>query len=538
MKRAKHRQEGKSGLEILEEAAHLFRSATLPTLATYYVGTVPFILGFLYYWVEMSRSARASQSLVEASLAMTALFFWMKLCQASFAARIRAELALREPPAWGITGHLRVLVPQIAIHATGLFIMPLAIVLVVPFGFVYAFYQNTTALADPESVGIRRLADKATKQSTLWILQNHTALLLGLLFAICVLFNWTLVALVGPSLLRTLVGIETALSRNPAAMLNTTFVGILFGLTYLCIDPILKTIYVLRCFYGESLQTGEDLKADLRQFDPAPKHVAVLLALAIGLTVCPPLHAAQATPPAQQEVSPAQLDRQIDEVLQQSKYAWKLPQKTEEAEKGAVTKFFERVSEAIRNVLNWFLETIDRLLRWIFRSDKNAPSGFGWMNSSLLLFTLIVVVGVLLAVFVIRSRRNAARKATVATPALTHIPDINDERVRADELPEDGWTSLARQLMEKGDYRLAMRAYYLATLAHLAQRNLVGIAHFKSNRDYESELRRRAHALPDLIGLFAENLLLLERTWYGRHDADRELVARFASNVDRIRTAA
>jgi hypothetical protein len=534
MKRATRRQEGKSGLEILEEAAHLFRSATLPTLATYYIGTVPFVLGFLYFWVDMSRSARASQHLVGASLAITALFFWMKLCQASFTARIRAELAMKEPPAWDALGHLRVLVPQIAIHATGLFLIPLAIVLVVPFGWVYSFYQNVTVLADSESVGIRKLVEKASKQSSLWILQNHTALGLGLLFALCVLLNWSLVAIVGPSLLRTLMGIETAFSRNPMAMLNGTFAGILVGLTYLCVDPILKCIYVLRCFYGESLQTGEDLKTDLRQFDATPKRIAVLLALAIGLAFCPTLQAAQAA----QEVSPAQLDHQIDEVLQQSKYDWKLPEKTDEEEKGVVTRFFERVSQAIRDAINWVLETVERIIRWIFRSDKGPKAGFNWMRSSLLLFILIAGAGILLVVLVIRSRRRAARAATAVATSLTHIPDINDEGIRADDLPEDGWTSLARQLMEKGDYRLAMRAYYLATLANLAQRNLVGIAHFKSNRDYENELRRRAHAIPELLGLFDENLRLLERTWYGRHNADQELVIRFASNVDRIRTAA
>ena len=92
--------------------------------------------------------------------------------------------------------------------------------------------------------------------------------------------------------------------------------------------------------------------------------------------------------------------------------------------------------------------------------------------------------------------------------------------------------------MENGEYRLAMRAYYLSSLANLAHRNLLGIAHFKSNRDYENELRRRGHSIPQLASLFGENLAMLERIWYGLHAADRELVLRFATNVDRIRAAA
>ena len=80
-----------------------------------------------------------------------------------------------------------------------------------------------------------------------------------------------------------------------------------------------------------------------------------------------------------------------------------------------------------------------------------------------------------------------------------------------------------------------MRAFYLASLAHLAARNLISLARFKSNRDYERELGRRAHSLPGLLSVFGDNLLIFERSWYGMHEADREVVGRFEANVERIR---
>ena len=304
MKRAKQLEEGKGGLDLVEEAVHLFRTAHTRTLATYYVGTIPFLLGFLYFLVDMSRSPFAEQHVVEASLAISALFFWMKLGQASFAAKMRAQLALKPAPSWGLMGSLRVLLPQIVIHSTGLFILPVAFVVLLPFAWIYAFYQNVTVLADPESGEVGALIKRAWKQSCLWVFENHSALSIGLLFALVVLVNWTLVAAVIPGLIKMLLGIETAFSRSPLAMLNTTFLGIILGLTYLCVDPILKTIYVLRCFYGESLRSGEDLKADLRQFDTTPRRLAGLLLLSIGLAFCSPLHAAQATPAAGPPVSP------------------------------------------------------------------------------------------------------------------------------------------------------------------------------------------------------------------------------------------
>jgi hypothetical protein len=544
MKRARNLEDGKGGLGLVEEAAHLFRAASPRTLATYYVGTVPFLLGFLYFLVDMSRSPFAGQHVVEASLGLAALFFWMKLCQASFAARIRAQLALKPEPQWGLSGSLRVLLPQILIHSTGLFILPLALILVLPLAWVYAFYQSTTVLADPESAEVGKLIKRAGKQTALWVFENHTALGIAFLFALCVLLNWTLVAVMTPSLIKTLLGIETAFSRSPMAMVNTTFVGIILGLTYLCVDPILKTVYVLRCFYGESLQSGEDLKADLRQFGSAPRRIAGVLVLSIGFVFCASLHAAQTSPAASprisEEVSPARLDRQIDEVIRQTKYTWRLPRKAvAEAEKGIITRFFERILRMLRDGLSAAADLIGRLMRWIFGGGSGlALPGFGWVTSSGLLFVLLAALTCLLVIFLLRSRRRkAALKPAVATTAVESVPDLTDETIRADQLPEDGWTRLARQLLENGEYRLAMRAYYLASLAHLAQRNLVGIAHFKSNRDYENELRRRGHSIPALAPLFGENLVLLERTWYGLHAADRDLVLRFATNVDRIRAA-
>jgi len=96
---------------------------------------------------------------------------------------------------------------------------------------------------------------------------------------------------------------------------------------------------------------------------------------------------------------------------------------------------------------------------------------------------------------------------------------------------------MARDLLSRGDLRLALRAFYLATLAHLAQRNLVTIARHKSNRDYERELGRRAHALPELTSRFNENVSIFDRIWYGMHEVNDALLEHFQRNVERIKTS-
>ena len=161
-------------------------------------------------------------------------------------------------------------------------------------------------------------------------------------------------------------------------------------------------------------------------------------------------------------------------------------------------------------------------------------SGFDRLSQALPYLLLLLAAGVL-TVILLRVWKGKKEPVPVAATVMA-APDIADENVAADQLPEDGWTTLGRELLDRGEYRLAIRAFYLATLAHLAQRNLIGIARFKSNRDYQLELRRRAHAIPGVLALFGENLFIFERSWYGMHDVNRELVQQFSATVDRIRS--
>jgi hypothetical protein len=92
--------------------------------------------------------------------------------------------------------------------------------------------------------------------------------------------------------------------------------------------------------------------------------------------------------------------------------------------------------------------------------------------------------------------------------------------------------------MEKGELRLALRALYLSSLADLADRQLITIARFKSNRDYERELARRSHALPEVSEIFARNVGVFDRAWYGLHPVTLEAMEEFSGNVNRLKAHA
>jgi len=69
--------------------------------------------------------------------------------------------------------------------------------------------------------------------------------------------------------------------------------------------------------------------------------------------------------------------------------------------------------------------------------------------------------------------------------------------------------------MAAREWRLALRALYLATLAGLAADGLISLAKFKTNLDYERELRRRALTRHELVARFAARRKMFEDVWYG-----------------------
>jgi hypothetical protein len=186
----------------------------------------------------------------------------------------------------------------------------------------------------------------------------------------------------------------------------------------------------------------------------------------------------------------------------------------------------------------WMGKAVRKVTDWI-TGGKSSSSDRGGMLSLLgsvrfLMWVLLFVSALVLIVLIARARRRLPITAAEAEPALPHV-DLNEENVTADQLPEDGWLQLARELMQRGELRLALRASYLAGLAHLGHRELIRLAKYKSNRDYDRELRRRARANPDLLTAFDDNLDAFERAWYGEHAVTQEALGDFSRNLEKIR---
>lgn len=538
------RSKGIGPLELIEEATFLLRRAPAENLALYYLGTLPFVMGVLYFWADMSRSADADGHLAGASLGLALLFIWMKYWQARFCGRL-SRLALNDPDAPRAKGAA---LAQAIFQPWSLVVLPMALFIALPFGWCFAFFQNITVTGNGPD--LRRVYDTARRQALLWQGQNHILLFIFLLLGLVVFANLCVSAFLFPRLLKTLFGVESLFTRSNIFLLNSTFWAAMAALTHICVDPLVKAAYVLRCHYGESLATGADLLAELNEekYSYGPGIFALILAGALLLTGIPPAMAGN-TGPGPAAVSPAvnarKLDKTIAQVISGPEFAWRLPRTAKQKNElpgflgSAITLIKEWAADAghlIGRFFRWLLKWLTDIMPRFKPGKLSAPSGFGLRD-----YVLPIMYG-LLAIFLslggvhlwrqLRGRRKAASVA--APPPIIMEPDVRDENVMADDLSEEGWSTLARDLLAKGELRLGLRALYLACLAFLAQEHLIAIARYKSNRDYQRELARFSHALPEVADSFSRNVALFERAWYGMHNPEPETVKTFTANHERI----
>ena len=542
-------REEPSPLEWIESAVRLLRSAPPGALLCYYFGSATCLLGLLYFWADMSRGAFAAGHLIESAFNAAALYVWMKCWQAVFLSKLRAHLFMEPEAPWTVARIARLVLVQATLQPPGLFLRFIAANVLIPYTWTYSVFMGIAILGDGTEPSLRAVLRGAVREASLWWRQTHLALICLFGFAFFICLNVNVVCGLLPQILRTFLGIETVFTRDGWAMFNTTFFATTFAATYLCFDPLRKAVFLVRHFHGQSLQSGEDLRVELRTLRNRSR-LAMAALLLLATLLAGPMTAVRAeeaspassAPPAAQ-VDSSQLSSSLDRVLERREYAWRFPraEKPEAEEKGWLSGFFDSITKAFarwfKRVQGWmdkFVEWLKHLFESKLDKESKAPLSFDWafIAKGTLVILAVVLVALLIMLF---WRARKKRGEIVATEAIRPVPDLNEESVTADQLPEDGWLHLARELMDKGELRLSLRAFYLASLAHLGQRELIHLQRYKSNHDYDRELQRRARGNGTLLAAFDENLLVFERGWYGDHDVTPGTLVSFSHNIERIR---
>ncbi len=548
MRSAKPRSE-QPLLHVVEEASELLRRLEPRAWAWWLGGTSPFICVLLHFWTDMSRAADAWEKLPSASLLLALAYWWMKLCHCVFSNHLLHHLRGEPVPSrlnW--RARLRFASSQALIHATAPWILLLSLVAMLPFGWAYAFYHNVTVLALSHFRAggrTRGLIAAALQQAHFRQGQNHGLMMMLLIFGIMVWMNGWAAMLQFGGIARSFTGEDNFITRNPMAQLSSTVFAATMALAYLLAGPLVKALYAVRCFYGQSRKNGEDIAVAFRHAG------AVTLALLLMLV---PGHAAGPSTPASPPPSAVQLkapvlDEKIREVLQQDSFQWRMPRDATaqaEAEKGWLAGFIDTVSLWFKSVKEDLSNRLEKWMKEIIKSllgnrtepmDKDAAAATPWADvAQLVLRGLLVLLGLVLAILLIRQWRRQPPPAARTDAA----PEINlaSEHVVASQLPENEWLRLAQEKREAGDYRLAMRALFLATLAHLGERRLLAIVKSKSNGDYVRELRLRARDRRELQSRFTDSVRHFDRAWYGWHAVSRDQLDHFRSNHQHIVTDA
>ena len=263
-----------------------------------------------------------------------------------------------------------------------------------------------------------------------------------------------------------------------------------------------------------------------------------LLVLLSAWTADIPAAGAAEPPRAAAAVNAGELDASINEVLAGRDFQWRLRPavRADDAEsEGPLKRFVRKGLEAIRNlgqsIRRLWNTVLDWLERWFpQRAEAHDAGGSGvatpMLRMVLYVFAAAALVLICVVITLVLNARRRARPPTVDATGVTPAePNLADESSHAGLLAPEGWLDLARQQLARGEWRLALRALYLATLARLAADGLVSLAKFKTNLDYEREARRRSLGRREVVARFATRRVAFEAVWYGNTEP-RESEAR------------
>jgi hypothetical protein len=514
-------------IPLLEEAVHLLRRTPRTALVCHILGAMPFALGILLFWNDVNNVHTSDATVGRESIVLALLLVWMNCWRAVFAGRLRRQLTASAdtPRTWSRTWNL--VAGQAFLGATKLVVLPLSLLTVFGFAWTVAFYRSATALADRADLDPVQLIARARQMAGFDKRQSWFILpIVGFLWLLFTA-NLGLALAFLPQLIHMLTGYESQFSRSGGYYIFTPlFLWSTLAISWMIFDPFIQAVYCVRSFYGESVTTGEDIRAGLRMLTAAAAVLLVLL----------PVHSFATVPPQQ-------LEQSVRQAMQSSEYDWRLPVPVQPAPQNVpwLVRVTDRLIDGLKSIFHAIGKAIDGFFDWLRKlleiaggdpkSGALPKSGLHWS-----LYVLIALVLCATAWIAWRRRWFVRARPKPAVPALEAVR-LDAEDLTADRLPEDGWLELAARMLQEENFRFALRAYYLANLAWLGRSQFLTIHTGKTNREYELELRRRARGSPEARQLFATNVAAFERAWYGQHTVSADDAGEFRARIESIKGA-
>jgi hypothetical protein len=510
-------------LELFEQAFELFRAGPLAKLAPHWIGTAPFLAALLIFLFEMSRGVFALERLLPMSFLLTILWVWMHVWQAVYCARLYATISSVQDARWDRGRIWSVVSIQMATQGMRLVAIPAALVIALPFAWTFSLFQNVTCFAGASRTDLPSAWRRAREAAGAWQRQCWMLIAITALLSITVFINVAVASYLSNQLVRSLLGITTPTANQPSAFLNSTFLMFVAAATYLLVDPILKAVYVVRCFAVESIRTGADLRVSLARI---AQSTTVLLLMTASV-------------PAQ-AVTREELDHAIDQVLREPEYRWRMSREPKpRADDSLLDRTADSMALGLRNAGRALGRFIDWLLDRLTGVDIDWPRGGAEVAGRRARTGLLILSAVLGAILIFLAWRLRSKATVKVVPArklsAAQVVDLTDENISAAQFAEDEWLRLADEFLAKGETRLALRAVFLGALARLETDGFITLQRFKTNLDYDHELARRTRALPEVRRIFRILLHVFERCWYGVVVPDEATVRDMRSLLTRLK---
>jgi hypothetical protein len=513
---------------VFDDAVRLLRQAPLDTLVCHWVGGAPLALALLLFRNQVTRPHVPASTIAESACALTVLLLWMNCWRSVFAGRLRRQLSGAADSLWTPHRVYRLIAVQAWFGSTKLFVLPLSTLILFTAADTVAFYRIVAVLADRGDLDPWELRSRSRQIAASARRENWTILPILLFLQLLVAINLTLALAALPQLFRILTGIETAFSRSGIVFVaNPLFPFLVLAVSWLALDPFVQAVYCVRCFRAESVETGEDVRAGLRRIRAA---AAILLLIGLFLTGVP----------GRAAVSPQQLDQAIQQAVQSHDYDWRLPADRAASSKNEswIVDATDRSIASLQRAGRSLRKALGGWVKWLLRQFGGAPEpAAGAPPATALHWSVYLLIGLVTAaaLWVVWQKRRArhAKAAPDLVPAMA-VP-LDHEDLTPDRLPEEQWLEMAARCLAEQNFRLALRAFYLANLAWLGRTQWVTIHAGKTNHEYELELRRKARAFPEARGLFGANIAAFERAWYGLHAVAGEDVDAFRGRMERMK---
>ena len=170
----------------------------------------------------------------------------------------------------------------------------------------------------------------------------------------------------------------------------------------------------------------------------------------------------------------------------------------------------KRDPSIIEKAWDWFKRTIKKVLSYIF-DDISPVVGFLRILLKVLPYIIAGLVLFLIIKFFLKvnARNIIEGKNSKSTVSLSY----EEELIRDKDLPK-----LIQAAINDGNYKLAIRYYYLLLLKKLSEKELISWQQEKTNEDYIKEIALSNHLNND----FKKLTYLYDYVWYGEFLIDQE----------------